>query len=1095
MRGVELRVLGSFRVLVDGNERRIPARKERTLIATLAMRPRPLSRERVVAELWPESDGDRGRQSLRHALYEIHAAVGTELIGSARDELFLDEGIAVDLRAFERAVAAQSEEELRRALALYAGDLCPEIEGVDGEGERVRLRGLCAAAGEALAAGRLAADPREAAAVARRVIEIDPYREEAHRILLRALALTGDLAAAAVHYRRLTTILRDELGIEPSAETRQLYVSLGSAQPTSSTRVRRPSLEPPPELVGRRNEYGLLMGVVSEAIDGRGGSALVIGDAGTGKSRLLDEIAAVSDRHGLRVIRARATAAEGALPFQLWIDALAATAVDAAALPHPWPAVLATLLANTSQAQPGDVAPELRRTRLFEGVARLLAHLAAACPIVVVLDDLHHADPDSIHLFHYVARTLRQRRLAVVVASRPVGAATPFNEARASLEGRGDAAIVELGPLAPDAVTELLVRFGITADAAQWLAPRIGAWTGGNPFFVLELLRALIGAGRLRQEDGAWSWPGPRPAPDGPLTPDLPPTVRQTILARVSGLPEPTRRVLDLVSVLGAAVRLELIAAVAARDELAVAEDLAPAIEAGLVRESRDGSVVALAFAHELVRDAMYQRLPLTVRAAIHRRAAAALERVGATSRAIAVHLTAGGDSVRGAEHWLKSAREAEARFAHDDAIRGYQGALDALGPSSPLRTDVLMGIGDAHLRRGSAPAGVASYVEALAAVPADALDRRAALFTRIAGAARYDHRHPDALEYARAAVEHYRSQGESERLAEALVALAWVRYGDGEAVASYGAANEARAIARSLGAARTEARALHVAIFGRWLAGQIIAAPDRADVDRLASALGDDEAIATLLRLSSTALLRRGDQPEAVADAGRALEIARRVGSLRAQLEAGEDLVEALRIGGSSREAIGVADEVLADITQLDMADPPRLLGELVIALALAGERTRATALADDLLGGPASGSGRPSPVHGSPALDAASALMTMGRLPDVVVIDAQRPSCRTCQLRWYGLAGRHAALSGDHERALALADELEVLRRERGAPGGAGMVEHIRAVALARAGHLDEARRAADAARAGFRSAGRASAEAVLDLDLAWVSATTPD
>jgi len=87
--------------------------------------------------------------------------------------------------------------------------------------------------------------------------------------------------------------------------------------------VRRPSLEPPAELIGRRAEYGALMAAVSSAIDGRGGAALLVGEAGAGKSRLLDEIVSVAERHGLRMLRARATAAEGALPFQLWIDALA----------------------------------------------------------------------------------------------------------------------------------------------------------------------------------------------------------------------------------------------------------------------------------------------------------------------------------------------------------------------------------------------------------------------------------------------------------------------------------------------------------------------------------------------------------------------------------------------------------------------------------------------------------------------------------------------------------------------------------------------------------------------------------------------------
>ena len=1081
---VELRLLGAFRVLVDGEERPIGARKQRALIATLALRPAARSREVLVGELWPDSDEERGRQSLRHALYEISAAVRADLIAATPEGLRIADGVTVDIRELERAAASGADADLRRAAALYTGDLCAEIEGVDGEAERVRLRGLFASAGETLASRRLDTDPRDAETIARRVIEVDPYREEAHRILLRALAGAGDLAGAAVHHKRLTALLRDELGVEPSAETKRVYASLGRAASPTAARVRRPSMEPPAELIGRRAEYAALMGVVSEAIDARGRNALLVGEAGAGKSRLLDEIAAVAERHGLRVLRAHGTAAEGALPFQLWIDALGPCAADVVALPAPWPAVLATLLPDAARGDPGDVAPELRRTRLFEAVARLLAHVAATAPTLVALDDLHHADPDSIHLFHYVARTSRQRRLAVVAAARPVASGSALDEARTSLEARGDLAVTPLGPLAPDAVGELLVRFGVRADAA-WLAPRIAAWTGGNPFFALEVLRALIGQDRLRRDGDGWVWSGPRPADGAPLAPDLPSTVRQTILTRVGALPDPTRRLLELVAVVGAPARLETIAAVAGRDELSLADDLGPALDVGLLREVHEGTTASLSFAHELVADATYQRIPHTVRAAIHRRVAAALEEGGGTSGAIAFHLTAGGETARAAEHWLATAREAEASFAHDDAIRALRSALDALGPSSPRRAEILTSIGDAHMRRGTVALAVAAFEEALAALAPDAHDDRAALQTRIAMAARHYHRHPRALEHAQAAVAHQRARGDGARLAEALIALAWVRYQDGDAAGALGVAEEARAKARAIRDARTELNALHVAVWSRWLGGEASAGPDPADVERLVDALGDDEAAARLLSITSIALGRAGPPNDDIAPARRALGIARRVGSLRAQLEAGEQLVGGLRARGSWHEAIAVADEVRSDVADLDLPGPPDLLGALAMSLALDGDMERTVALAHELI---EARRGAPAPVHVSPAVMAASALMTIGHVPSREVIEVERPSCRTCEPAWVAVAARQAALSGDSDRALALADEVEVLTRAT--PGHAAQAAHIRALVHAWAGRSDEAERAAERARVGYRAAGRADTEVTLERDLETIS-----
>lgn len=1086
MPDVEVRLLGTFCVLVGGIERPMSARKQRAVVAALALRTGTRSRDSLAAELWPESSEERGRQSLRHALYAIKTAVRADLVAASADELRIADGVAVDVREVERGVASGTGEDLRRAVALYRGDLCREIDGVDGEAERVRLRGLAASAGEALAATRLEADPREAEEIAGRVIEIDPYREEAHRIVLRALARRGDLAAAAVHYRRLSALLRDELGVEPSAETKRAYASLGREGVTRRAAMRRPSLEPPTELIGRRAEYGALMTVVSRAIDGRGGASLVIGEAGAGKSRLLEEIDSVAERHGMRVLRARATSAEGALPFQLWIDAIAPAAADAVGLPAPWPAVLATLLPEVAHGEPGGVAPELRRTRLFESVARLLDRVAASGPAVLVLDDLHEADPDSVQLFHYIARTSRQRRIAMIAAARPLATRSALANARASLTASGDLAVTELGPLAPDAVGELLARFGAGWDA-PWLAPRVAAWTGGNPFFVLEVLRTLVAQERLRREGEEWRWSEPRPAPDAPLAPDLPPTVRQSILARIGALPDATRRLLDLIAVVGSPARLETIGAVAGRDELAVAEDLAPALDAGLVRDSRDGPATSLAFAHDLVRDATYQGVPLAVRAAIHRRVAAALSQGGGTSRAIAFHLTAGGDTVRAAEHWLGSAREAEARFAHDETIRLLNAALDALGPSSPRRAEILTSIGDAHMRRGTAPAAVEAYEDALAALAPDAHEDRAALQVRIAAATRYHQRHARALELAEAAVSHYRQRGDDARLIDARVALAWVRYHDGDAAGALDVAEAARTLARSTGDARGEVRALHVALWSRWLAGDATTSIDPADVDRLVGVIGDDEAAALLLTIASNALRRAGRTAESVAPARRGLEMARRVGSLRAQLEAGEQLVESLRITGASREAIAVADQVRADVAGLELDDPPPLLGGLVLALAVEGEDARTAALATELI---AARRGMAPPIHLSAATMAASALMTIGRVPGREVVEADRPSCLTCARNWMVVAARHAALSGDAERALALADE--VASATTGTSLGAALaVAHIRAVAYARAGHSADADRAAAEARAGYRAAGRIDAALMLDRDLALISA----
>lgn len=243
------------------------------------------------------------------------------------------------------------------------------------------------------------------------------------------------------------------------------------------------------------------------------------------------------------------------------------------------------------------------------------------------------------------------------------------------------------------------------------------------------------------------------------------------------------------------------------------------------------------------------------------------------------------------------------------------------------------------------------------------------------------------------------------------------------------------------------------------------------------------------LLIAVGTSLVRRGHPHEGLRLARRTLDLARRVGSLRAQLEAGEQIVGLLRVTGAYREGIDVGDEVRADTAGLELQEPPRLLGELALTLAAAGDEARAVSLAQELIAARSAAIGQP--FHNSPALDAASALMSFGRMPDQALIDRERPSCRTCQVGWHRTAGRQAALSGDRERALGLAADLDALTRGGHYPIHAGWVASIRALAWARAGRTDDAARAIDEARAGFRSVGSVHGEDLLDHDLAAISA----
>lgn len=515
-------VLGSFRAAVGGVERQIASRKQRQILAELALRRgRPMSREDLLVNLWPDSDEQHARGSLRHALWQLRRELGSaaEAVVARGGNLMLDQSLAIDVVAFERLAGSARADDLRVALETYRGDLCRELESEQAEIERERLRRLFVAAGSRLATSELDAENATAAVeIARRVLRIDPYHEETHRQLLQALAAAGDLAGLAAHYRGLGRTLREELGVEPSPETRALYADLTrGARSLAGAPVRQPGVEPSPSLVGRRVEYGQLVEALIDSVDQRGRVVHINGRAGSGKTRLLDELSQTASDHGFQVLRGRCVGVEGQLGFQVWIDALRPFVAEAAELPAPWPGVLASLLPDLAEigaADPGQVAPQLARTRLFEGVGRLLARLAGRTPTLIALDDLHWADADALHLLHYVERSLHEERITIVTAARPF--TSSMNQALAdvlsTLRSAGALLEIDLRPLDRVSVTQLLEQTGLTRETAGALGSRIAGWTGGNPFFVLEATRALVEQGSLRPgTQGRLEWTGTLP--------------------------------------------------------------------------------------------------------------------------------------------------------------------------------------------------------------------------------------------------------------------------------------------------------------------------------------------------------------------------------------------------------------------------------------------------------------------------------------------------------------------------------------------------------------------------------------------------------
>lgn len=550
--------------------------------------------------------------------------------------------------------------------------------------------------------------------------------------------------------------------------------------------------------VGRTGELERLRGAWGVVVERRARRlVLLAGEPGVGKTRLALEFARSAGEATVLLGRCSEDPLAAFEPFTDLLRQLGPAA--ARALAGPAAPELDRLLGGVRGARSDDPGA---RHRLFLAVDDVLTRVAERRPLVVVLDDLHWADRPTLLLLSYVLRSGRPAPLLVVGTYRDteVGRRTPLAAALADLRRDGGAERVGLRGLAPAEVGELATAW-LGPDAAAQVAGTVHARTGGNAFFVAEVLRGLA-------DDDA----------------SVPESVRHAVGARLARLSPDADDLLAVAAVLGQVVDASLLAAVAARPTAEVERLLDELFDARLLL-SGDGR--ALEFPHALVREAVDRDLNPLRRARLHRQAAEALMAAAEERHLpeIAHHLSEAADE-RAPEYLRRAGEEALAMLAYEEAAAQFERALDATreAESGPL----LLVRGDALLRAGE-PALARSCFERAAAVARRAGDTellgRAALGHAGLGVTiiDLDARAISLLEEALAAVDE--AVLRSELLARLAVELYYAPSRDrSEALSS-----QAVAVARESGDRRALAAALNARHVALWR-------PDRLR-ERLAAA------------------------------------------------------------------------------------------------------------------------------------------------------------------------------------------------------------------------------------------------------------------
>ncbi|MCW2761056.1 MAG: hypothetical protein JWR85_1257 [Marmoricola sp.] len=646
-----VRVLGTSQVVLGEEPAaagELGARKPRSVLAALALRlGSDVPPDTLVRLVWGD-DAPRGAHGTLHSyLSGVRRVLEPGLGPREKPQILLtsDHGYRLDLgrhevdahhfadevRAGHRLLAplgsqlttgptrewptreeiSQHVDRLEELLGLWTGDAYADLpEEPEVVLERTSLDQLRLNAEEARVLGLLAlGDHAVVVAATEQATTRHPLRERVWALHALALARSGRQVEALAALRDIRDVLADELGLDPGQELRDLEHAVLVQDPAlqqwlrpagpvatpepASVAAERPALDW--ATVGREPEGAALLTVLERAEAGTPAAALLVGEPGIGKSRLVERVSAAAGERGFLVATGRCSQDDGAPPLWPWSQALRALGTDDQ---QGLDAGVEQLLAGDSVGG-DDEGAERRAFRAWESLVREVTSRSVSTPVLVVLEDLHWADTATLKVLrHLVATAGPTHRLAVLVTRRPwpepTGALAEVGEELARRhvtrldltglaleEAGGLVAAIAGAPIPPEVVEEWHTR------------------SGGNPYFLVELAR--LGATRT----------GPDAA--------LPATVRDVILRRLQDLPERTRSMLLLAAVLGRRCSLDLLAAVAGEPVEDVDDAVAPAREAGLVQEPEAGT---LAFTHALTRDAVATTTSPSRLARLHARVA-----------------------------------------------------------------------------------------------------------------------------------------------------------------------------------------------------------------------------------------------------------------------------------------------------------------------------------------------------------------------------------------------------------------------------------------------------------------------------------------
>ena len=456
-------------------------------------------------------------------------------------------------------------------------------------------------------------------------------------------------------------------------------------------------------MVGREVELAEMAAIWRRAAGGQGQALLISGEPGIGKTRLGRELVTQA-----QVAKGRSLIGEcypeGGGPYAPIVAIVRDLLADPSNLPEGLPEfVLAELLSLSPEMRLGypqvtpnpPIDPKAEQQRLFDGMALFCAALAAAAPLLLLVEDVQWADSGTLYLLRHLARRARGLPILVVMTFREedLDQACCLDSVVNDINRERLASHIRLGRFDRRRTAALLeAMFAQAGELDPALIDTVYKETEGNPFFIEEVCKALIEEGKLSFQEGSWRLEGL----EGSV---IPQSVLAAVGARLSKLPEATQETLRLAAVLGREFEYDVLFRASDLEEETLIEALETAERAQIISERRDASRVVFAFAHNLMPFTLRQTASRMRLQRLHRRAAAALAELHPNDlESLAYHSLQAGDEEHAWKYLAQAGDRALNLYANQEAEQHYRSAL-AMPVPALARAALLSGLGECLFR------------------------------------------------------------------------------------------------------------------------------------------------------------------------------------------------------------------------------------------------------------------------------------------------------------------------------------------------------------------------------------------------------------